>query len=73
MLFHLNYFCSRPYGPQSVLSLTECTVFDLNIFLLQHKAIGIGHKFNNLDRPLPLFWLISFKEYMMHKVYFMYD
>ena len=26
---------------------------DLNIFLLQHKAIGIGHKFNNLDRPLP--------------------
>ena len=27
--------------------------FDLNIFLLQHKAIGIGHKFNNLDRPLP--------------------
>ena len=29
------------------------TCFDLNIFLLQHKAIGIGHKFNNLDRPLP--------------------
>ena len=27
--------------------------FDLNIFLLQHKAIWIGHKFNNLDRPLP--------------------
>ena len=26
---------------------------DLNIFLLQHKAIGIGHKFHNLDRPLP--------------------
>ena len=27
--------------------------FDLNIFLLQHKAIGIGHKFKNLDCPLP--------------------
>ena len=30
-----------------------CFWFDLNIFLLQHIAIGIGHKFNNLDRPLP--------------------
>ena len=27
--------------------------FDLNICLLQHKAIGIGRKFKNLDRPLP--------------------
>ena len=26
----------------------------LNIFLLQHKGSGIGHKFKNLDRPLPI-------------------
>ena len=34
--------------------MTSLIGFDLNIFLLQHKAIGIGHKFNNLDRPLPI-------------------
>ena len=28
--------------------------FYLDIFLLQHKEIGIGHRFNNLDRPLPI-------------------
>ena len=29
--------------------------FDFNIFLLHHtKAIGIGHKFKNIDRPLPI-------------------
>ena len=26
--------------------------FDLNIFVLQHKAIGVGNKFKTLDRPL---------------------
>ena len=26
----------------------------LNTFLLQHKAIGIWHKFKNLDRPFPM-------------------
>ena len=36
-----------------VCSLITAYSYDLNIFLLQHKAIGIGHKFNNLDRPLP--------------------
>ena len=35
--------------------------FDLNICLLQHKAIGIGRKFKNLDRPLPLSWKWLFK------------
>ena len=29
-------------------------MFGLNIFLLQHKATGIGHKFKNLDPPLPI-------------------
>ena len=33
-------------------TMGDPTCFDLNIFLLQHKAIGIGQKFNNLDRPL---------------------
>ena len=28
--------------------------FYLDIFFLQHKEIGIGHRFNNLDRPLPI-------------------
>lgn len=28
--------------------------FDLNIFVLQHKAIGVGNNFKNLDRPLPV-------------------
>ena len=27
--------------------------FVLSIFILQHEAIMIGHKFKNLDRPLP--------------------
>ena len=31
--------------------------FDLNIFLLQQKAIGIGHNFENLDRPLLNFFM----------------
>ena len=32
---------------------TETELFE-HILLLQHKATGFGHKFNNLDRPLPI-------------------
>ena len=32
-----------------VASYIDLIWFNLNIFLLQHKAVGIGHKFKNLD------------------------
>ena len=35
------------------LSSLKYPSIDLNIFLLQYKATGIGHNFKNLDGPLP--------------------
>ena len=37
----------------------------LNIFLIQHKAIGIGHKLKNLDPPLPIqvIYTLKYKKY----------
>ena len=34
--------------------ILDLDTIDLNIFLLQHKAIGVGNNFKNLDRPLPV-------------------
>lgn len=31
-----------------------CDLIDLNKFLLYKFTTGIGHKFKNLDRPLPI-------------------
>ena len=38
----------------------DLDTIDLNIFLLQHKAIGVGNNFKNLDRPLPVTTFKSF-------------